>query len=162
MLCGQIGLSSECVRKSISTVFLDGKPVDDIDSAVIGEGSTLALSSAMPGLVGATMRRDGFYASFRRVITYKEERQYSLRKEGLFRVKLFNLLMAGLGPLFLSRGIFLEADELKAFFAGQSDDFFYGCKDVLSEGQPMPCSSLKNTSWAPESEWINLKVCESP
>ena len=34
---------------------LDGKPVDDIGSSFLHDGSTLALSAAMPGLVGATL-----------------------------------------------------------------------------------------------------------
>ena len=51
---------------------LDGKPVDDIGAALVQDGSTLALSAAMPGLVGATLRRGGAYSSFRSAITYHE------------------------------------------------------------------------------------------
>jgi len=54
-----IGLSPEYIAERIQTIFLDGSPVDDLDSAIIKDGSHLALSAAMPGLVGAAMRRGG-------------------------------------------------------------------------------------------------------
>jgi len=57
MLCRQFGLDPVYVEERIKTVFMDGKAVDDMDSAVIKDSSTLALSAAMPGLVGATFRR---------------------------------------------------------------------------------------------------------
>jgi len=55
MLCEQFGVSPEYMEDRIKTIFLDGKTVDDVDSAIIKDGSTLALSAAMPGLVGATL-----------------------------------------------------------------------------------------------------------
>src|SRR5512147_510607 len=51
----EIGAAPETIEK-IQSIMLDGKPVDDIGSAVVQDGSTLALSAAMPGLVGATLR----------------------------------------------------------------------------------------------------------
>ncbi len=69
LLCEQLGLGEEYVLQRITTLFLDGKPVDDIDSAVVRDGATLSLSAAMPGLVGAAMRRGGAFASLRSSIT---------------------------------------------------------------------------------------------
>jgi hypothetical protein len=57
----EIGAAPETIEK-IQSIMLDGKPVDDISSALIHDGSTLALSAAMPGLVGATLRRGGAYS----------------------------------------------------------------------------------------------------
>jgi hypothetical protein len=161
VLCGQLGLSVEYVNERISTVFLDGKPVDDIDSAIVREGSTLALSSAMPGLVGATMRRKGFYASFRNAITHREEGERSPEKEGLFRVKLFNLLMAELGPLFLERGIYLKSGEVEEFLANQAEVFFDACKDIVFEGRSLAPSLLRKTGWSAGSQWTQVRVCTS-
>ena len=67
----EIGARPETVEL-IQSVMLDGKPVDDIGAAVVRDGATLALSAAMPGVVGATMRRGGAYASMRSAITYHE------------------------------------------------------------------------------------------
>lgn len=61
LLCDQWEIPLDYVMDRISTLFLDGQPVDDIDSAIIRDGAVLALSSAMPGLVGAMMRRGGYY-----------------------------------------------------------------------------------------------------
>ena len=58
------------IEGSISTVFVDSQPVDDLDAARVGPGSRLALSAAMPGLVGAIMRIKSPYASFRSAISY--------------------------------------------------------------------------------------------
>src|SRR5512137_27882 len=52
-----LGLTDEYIETRIQTVFLDGKPVDDINGALIRDGSTLALAPAMPGLMGAMLRR---------------------------------------------------------------------------------------------------------
>ena len=71
LLREEIGAGPATIEK-IQSIMLDGKPVDDIGSAMIHDGSVLALSAAMPGLVGATLRRGGAYASFRSAITYHE------------------------------------------------------------------------------------------
>ncbi len=65
----QLGLDPGYVEDRIKTVFLDGSPVDDFDTAVIRDGITLALSAAMPGLVGAVLRKGGVLASFRHSIS---------------------------------------------------------------------------------------------
>lgn len=56
----QIGLEPTCIAERISIIFLDGKPVDNIESAIIQNGSIIALSGAMPGFAGAAMRRGSF------------------------------------------------------------------------------------------------------
>ncbi|MGA7578419.1 MAG: hypothetical protein ACLQUW_01255 [Desulfobaccales bacterium] len=61
ILCRHLGLAPDYLEGRIQTIFLNGKPVDEIDTAVVGQGDTLALSAAMPGLVGATMRRGGTF-----------------------------------------------------------------------------------------------------
>jgi len=54
-----LGLTDEYIEARLQTVFLDGKPVDDIDGPLSGTGATLALAPAMPGLMGAMLRRGG-------------------------------------------------------------------------------------------------------
>jgi hypothetical protein len=135
--------------------------VDDIDAAAVKEGSTLALSSAMPGLVGATMRRQGFYASFRGTITHREEGERPQEKEGFFRVKLFNLLMAELGPFLLGKGIYVPSEEMARFLADQPDRFVDGCREADLDGRPINVSSLRKVGWYADSEWVRVKVCES-
>ncbi len=122
-----LGFEDAYIEGAVSTVFLDDSPVDDIDAALLREGSRLALSAAMPGLVGAVMRRHSPYAAFRESITHREgEAEGQGEEEGAgrgaegspsgpgeigVRVKLFNSVMRDQGPAVLARGIILGAEE---------------------------------------------------
>ena len=68
-----LGLSPEYVDKRIQTLFLNGKAIDNPDTALLKEDSTLALSAAMPGLLGATLRKGSYYARMRNEISYQEQ-----------------------------------------------------------------------------------------
>jgi hypothetical protein len=115
LLTEQLGLSPEYVAERISTTFLDGKPVDDMDSAVVTENATLALSAAMPGLVGAVMRKGSAYAVLRDSITYRKTENRCMRQEGIIEIKLFNALIDEVGPACLKRGILISPEVLAAF-----------------------------------------------
>jgi hypothetical protein len=58
------------------------------------------------------MRRGGFYAALRQGISHVAGSGTSAGECGTVCVKLFNLLLAELGPLVLARGLILEQDEL--------------------------------------------------
>jgi hypothetical protein len=158
LLCEELGLTPAYVMGRISTIFLDGKPVDDIESAIIKDGSSLALSAAMPGLVGATMRREGVYSSLRSSITYEEKHSNYLSKEGLISLKLYNLLIDELGPLLLKRGIFVKSTELSAFLTKQPDNFWRGCKEILLGGKPVERSVLQKSNLPAWCDWVYLTV----
>jgi len=136
-LCDFMALDPQYIQERISTIFLDGMAVDNIEEAIISEGSTLALSSAMPGLAGATLRRDGIYASLRESITYKEKANNSRIKEGRITLKLFNLLIDDIGPVFLKKGIIVKSRELKNFFVKQPDSFWRDCSEIILDGRPI-------------------------
>ena len=112
LLCDQFGIPADYVTDRITTIFLDNRPVDDLDRTIIQDGSRVTLSAAMPGLVGATMRRGGFYAALRKGISHALENGAAAGESGTVRIKLFNLLLAELGPLVLARGLILEHNEL--------------------------------------------------
>ena len=57
LLCDRIGLDQSYFDERIQTLFLNSKPVDDPATAVVKDNAILALSAAMPGLVGATFRK---------------------------------------------------------------------------------------------------------
>lgn len=113
--------TDEFIEKRISTILLDGKVVDDIDRATVKEGSVLALSGAMPGLVGATMRTHSVYESFREAITYIEKDRTHDTKTGIFTIKLFNILLGELAHKALNNGIILPAWRLKKIIEGFRD-----------------------------------------
>ena len=92
MLCLSCGLDAEQVRGRIQTLVLNGKPVDDMAGTHVHDGDCLALSAAMPGLVGATMRSGGILAGFRRTISHRDmDDGQTDTGGGLLLIKLFNL-----------------------------------------------------------------------
>jgi hypothetical protein len=111
LLCDQFAIPADYVTDRITTLFFDNSPVDDLDRTIIQNGSRVTLSAAMPGLVGATMRRGGFYAALRQGISHIMDDTATADACGAVRIKLFNLLLAELGPLILARGIILEPSE---------------------------------------------------
>ncbi len=112
LLCDQWGIPEDYVMERISTIFLNGQPVDDMDTAKVRNGATLALSAAMPGLVGAVMRRGGFFASLRSGITYHEVQEQAGKEQGRITLKLFNLILKDLGAVFLRQGFWAERSDL--------------------------------------------------
>lgn len=112
LLCDQFAIPTDYVTDRITTIFVDNRPVDDLEHTIVQDGSRVTLSAAMPGLVGATMRRGGFYAALRQGISYVADSGTAAGVCGAVRVKLFNLLLAELGPLVLAHGLLLEPGEL--------------------------------------------------
>lgn len=124
-------IAPECVTGRISTIFVNSHPIDDLSSTIIREGDVLSLSGAMPGLVGATMRRGGFYANLRGDITYQEQERETSPRLARIHVKIFNLLLRELGPGFLQRGIILGLPELAGFLKGKTEELRDGCTSAL-------------------------------
>lgn len=136
LLCEELGLDQAYVTERITTIFLSGKAIDNLESSIVCEGATVALSAAMPGLVGATMRRGGYYAAMRGAITYRAGEGDAESGFGAVRIKLFNLLLTELGPGFLQRGIFLPGTMLQAFLANRGEAFWEACGDIRLNGSP--------------------------
>jgi hypothetical protein len=153
----EIGADFETIKK-IQSVILDGKPVDDLESAMIKDGSVLALSAAMPGLVGATLRRGGAYSSFRSTITYHETGHECVQGRGLVQIKIFNLLMAKLGPTLLQKGVIIKSEDFIRFAAEQSEEFWLGCRRVSLDGEPLDAIELIDATWLSGKEKVFLSV----
>jgi hypothetical protein len=134
LLSDQFGLSQEYIESRIQTIFLDGKPVDDLDTATVRDGTSLALSSAMPGVLGASLRRGGYYSGMRSQITHVEKPEPPRQTDGRITVKLFNLTIRELGPLFLERGIWMDAGDARDFFQSLPQDWVEGCVEATLDG----------------------------
>lgn len=112
VLCEQLGIAPAYVSERISTLFLNGHPVDDMETVRVQADDTLALSAAMPGLVGAVMRRGGYFAGLRNSITCQPSPAPGCRDSGYIKVKMFNKIMLELGPDRLASGIYLQASRI--------------------------------------------------
>ena len=157
LLCEQFGISPEYLDKRIQTIFLDGRSVDNVNSTIIRNGSTLTLSAAMPGVVGAVLRKGGYYASMRRQISHIEKTRPQDLKGGMIVLKLFNLLLKELGPTFLNRGIWLEGNILEDFFRRQPNDFWAGCKAATWDGKNIDPNLLTEMKWANKNVYLKLR-----
>ena len=147
--------------EKIQSIMLDGKPVDDIGSALIHDGSVLALSAAMPGLVGATLRRGGAYSSFRNAITYHEAGKACMPGEGWVSIKLFNLMMAELGPGLLQQGVLVHAADLADLLGKRSEEFRQGCTVTL-DGKPIAVGMLEGRAALDGKALVLLTVARGP
>jgi len=156
----EIGAAPETIEK-IQSIMLDGKPVDDIGSSLVHDGSTLALSAAMPGLVGATLRRGGAYSSFRSAITYHETEKACAPGEGWVSVKIFNLLMAELGPALLRTGVLLRSSDLLDFLMERVEEFRHGCSATL-DGKPIDIGKLDRNTVLAGNNQVFLTVAAGP
>lgn len=153
----ELGLTDDYIRQRVSTLFLDGMPVDDMDAAVLQNGSRLALSSAMPGLVGATMRQGSPLASLRDTISYKTAEPRA-GGTGHICLKLFNLIMSDIGPHILSRGIVVRPDALKVFLE-RHGDIVNRCSQIQVNGSVCSPEALQRELRSADAETISLTVC---
>ncbi len=152
----ELGAGPATIEK-IQSIMLDGKPVDDIGTSMMRDGSILALSAAMPGLVGATLRRGGAYSSLRSTITYHETARACAPGEGWVRIKLFNLLMAEMGPALLRTGVLLGSSELLGFLVERAEEFQKGCSVTL-DGKPIHIGSLRDEPGLAGTDRVFLSV----
>lgn len=161
LLCEQFKVSEEYLADRVKTIFLDGKPVDDVETAIIENGATLALSAAMPGLVGATFRRGGVLGSFRSGITYKAgDKTGESDAIGWVKIKLFNLLVGELGPIFLKTGILVDRMDVEGILRERGDAIQPFIGDAEKNGQEIRSilSADLNGSHAPEH--VLIKACD--
>ena len=158
LLCHQIGVSDDYLDQRIQTIFLDGKVVDDVDTAVIHQGSSLALSAAMPGLAGAVLRRGGAYAAMRSQISHKNNTADDSAENGTVMLKLFNLVALELGPLFLKQGIWITGKNLGNFFQRVPDFFWDGCLTVEIDGISQDLRKMPLMGWRQEQVFLKLEL----
>ena len=159
LLCDQFKLMPEYLSDRISTVFLDGKPVDDVATAVVKDGATLALSAAMPGLVGATFRKSGCLAAFRGSITHRaEEDAPAACYDGHITLKLFNLLISELGPQFLKYGIWITGAAFNEFWQGQGPLLRSANVQITRNGSELKPDEIADLDWISQDQRVLLQA----
>ena len=140
LLTDQFGINLKYINERITTLFLDGKALDEPETAYVKEGSVLALSSAMPGLVGSTMRRGSHLAAMRGDITYQSHPEES--GSGRVKIKLFNMVMTELGETILAHGFWLTNSALSEFIDGREARFWSDIT-IRFNGEQVASAALK-------------------
>ncbi len=157
-LSEDLGIESDYIENRIQTVFLDGHPVDDVEKTAVTDGAVLALSAAMPGLVGATMRRSGVLAGFRDTITYRASDACASDAEGFVTIKLFNLLVRELGPGFLERAVRVEAEVLADLLGAHGEALERHCEKAVCNGEAISMKDLAETVSSQGKGLVRLTV----
>jgi len=161
LLCGQLGIKDDYLEERIQTIFLDYKTVDDVNSAVIREGSTLALSAAMPGVLGATLRKGGWYAPMRKQISHDNDIASDTHKKGEITIKLFNLIARELGPLFLELGIRIKGEDFFDIMARNKNIFMAGCKKAIKDDNDIDSEKLMEVEWKGKTVFLQIKSAKN-
>jgi len=100
------------IKDKIKTIFHNGNPVDDIKTTKLYSDSVVAVSGAMPGLVGAMMRIGSPYASMRESITDKGNAEGINGEKILVKLKLFNVILSDHGKRFTENGVIFERETI--------------------------------------------------
>ncbi len=160
MLCNQFNVAPDYLSERISTIFLNGKPVDSVETAIIQDGDVLALSGAMPGLVGATFRKGGALSIFRSSITHRSnEDQIDKPVKGMITLKLFNLLVPEMGHLFLEKGLRITAGDLCDAFLDKKNNLQSVLNSIYKDSAEIDMDTLfKILKDLSTKEFIRLRV----
>jgi len=150
-------LDDDYIDRRIQTFFLNNKPVDNIDSAVVQDQDTLALSTAMPGLLGAMLRKGSYYAAMRQSISQQDRQQSTGAHEGRVRLRLFNFLISEIGPNLLKQGIWIEEKHLRPCLENLAVRFRAQGLDIKVNSENKKIEEWSSIHWAEE---VLLKVLE--
>jgi hypothetical protein len=163
LLCDTYDVDEDYLKNRINTLFLDGKPVDDVQATTVNIGSTVALSAAMPGLVGATLRKGGSLANLRSSISYDgKSASVETNRAGRVGIKLFNMVVDETGPVFLKQGILVKKEDFESFFNDRTDILLSIKNSSEKEGQPIAFDQLAAMDWPETSKYVLLKVAMQP
>ncbi len=154
------GFSREYLDARVQTVFLDGTAIDDFSTAIVKDGSVVALSAAMPGLVGAIFRRGSPIAALRSVTDAAKDPLSGPDKTEMVRIKLFNTVAEEVGPELLQRGAVFGRAGLERFLSGRREFVEQTLLEAELCGDTLAPASIFSVSF-PNSEFIMLLVCES-
>ena len=151
-------IPNDYIDNRLQTIFLNGKAVDNIDTAVMKSGSTLALSTAMPGLAGAVMRRGGYLTAMRDQISHREDEEAMVAQKGKIRIKLFNLLVKELGSTFLQYGIWVQGKPLETILKPEGKDFTNACRVAISNGAKIEPDQVWQVGWDGKDVFLKVEL----
>jgi hypothetical protein len=161
LFCDQLGVSDAYYDDRIQTIFLDSKPVDNDNITRVYDGARIALAAAMPGLVGATFRKGGLYASFRGTISHSETGNCGVTGDGEIVLKLFNMVAKELGPAFLQKGIIIEGKLFQDFMLRNLEDLKAACNSTHLNNAEIDIARLNEMKWADREIFLRVRSAEN-
>jgi hypothetical protein len=158
LLCQQLAIDPDYVANRIQTIFLNSRAVDRTEQVTVPAGAVIALSAAMPGLAGATFRKGGLLAGFRKDIShqYAQRTEEKSRQETLITLKLFNLVAQELGPHLLAHGVWIDGLSVPELLSRIASTVGGNIQEALCNGRPIPSAQLAHVDWP--NGWVALAV----
>ena len=157
LLCERLQIPAGYVAQRVQTVFLNGRAVDDVPTATVADGAVVTLSAAMPGLVGATLRKGGKLTNLRSNISHRSAAAgHSAQRPGQVTVKLFNLICAELAPAFLGRGVLVSSADFHEFLSDAWTATAPACSGATVDGHPATIADLPSA--VPSGPVVALRV----
>ena len=141
-ICERLGLDGRYLENRVQTIFLDHNPVDNLDTALIREGSSVALSAAMPGLAGATLRKGGRFAAMRNRISCQTGTACKSDQQTMVTVKLFNVVAKDLGENLFKNGIRIQGANFNWFVNKQIESLQAHIRSIRLDGEPIDANRL--------------------
>lgn len=146
------GFSADYIEKNVQTIFINGVAADNLQRE-LADGTTVALSAAMPGLAGAIFRRQGIHGSLRsQPVANPVQTQTD---GGFLTLKLFNSIATDrIGDL-LIQGILISGKAL-ASFARMRGHLFIPPVRLRLEGRELEYPALLDTMEKQELVMLRL------
>jgi hypothetical protein len=91
-------------------------------------------------------------------ISCKGETTSASMQSGKVLVKLFNMPLQELGPIFLKHGIWVESAKLKDILKARADDFQKGCGEVLADGRQLEFKQFLEMDWGGGDIFLQVKT----
>jgi len=138
LLHKELNIPEQTIQKQIKTIFLNQNPVDDLQITVPDQ-STLTLSGAMPGFLGACMRVNSPYAKMRESLSgtaYSNSKGSVNSNTIIVRLKIFNVLVPEIGPLVLQKGILLSREKFQDHLENLPANFYKSSQQVKINQHP--------------------------
>jgi len=113
-LCDQLSIPPDYLEDRIQTILVNSRAIDDVDQIHLNDEDVIALSAAMPGLAGATLRRGSHLSAMRHEISQEHDTAAPVVKQGgVVTLKLFNMVAREMGPRIIASGILLKERDLR-------------------------------------------------
>lgn len=126
---------SEKRLAELDSVVLNGQPVDDPASAVVGDGARLALAAGLPGIAGLALRSDSPLKALRARLG-ENRTETAAPQPGRVTLCLYSLAQGRLAGHFLRRGLWVTPDQLRRYGRFALND------SVCLDGRTLPVAEL--------------------
>ena len=142
LLCNGLGWDIEFIQQRIQTIFMEGRTVDDIDGTSVQDGGTLAVSGAMPGVLGAIVRKGSYYSAMRSQITGQGDMQTLHQSQGRVKVKLFNVIAKEKAADLFDKGVIIMGRDFRSYMMKLPESFLAQCNEIRLEQKPADMNRL--------------------